>query len=156
MVTKSRGVLPLSKILVTIDGSKPSMRALDFAISLTKVTKNLEMNIAMVVPYPVQYVTGENPTGDLTIVERLSTLKEKGETLLHHARDYSVSNGVTKLKTFLRQGDPPKEILDLEKSIKPDLIIIGNRRRGFIRGVFLGSVSQRVAANSECAVLVVK
>jgi nucleotide-binding universal stress UspA family protein len=36
------------------------------------------------------------------------------------------------------------------------MIVIGNRKRGFLRGVFLGSVSQRVAANSECAVLVVK
>jgi nucleotide-binding universal stress UspA family protein len=110
----------------------------------------------MVVPYPIQYVTGENPTGDLTIVERLSTLKEKGETILNHARDYSISNGIANVKTYLRQGDPPREILDLAKVIKPDLIVIGNRRRGFIRGVFLGSVSQRVAANSECAVLLVK
>jgi nucleotide-binding universal stress UspA family protein len=156
MEPKSRGVLPLSKLIVAIDGSKPSMRALDMAISLAKVSKDIEMNIIMVVPYPIQYVTGENPTGDLTIVERLSTLKEKGETILNHARDYSISNGIANVKTYLRQGDPPREILDLAKVIKPDLIVIGNRRRGFIRGVFLGSVSQRVAANSECAVLVVK
>ena len=151
-----RGILPLTKILVAIDGTKPSMRALDMGISLVKVEKNLEMDIVMVVPYPVQYVTGENPTGDLTIVERLATLKERGETILNHAKDYSVSNGVMKLKTVLKQGDPAREILDLAETIKPDLIVIGNRRRGFLRGVFLGSISQRVAANSKCAVLVVK
>ncbi len=156
MEGKTRGVLPLSKILVAIDGTKPSMRALDMGISLAKVESNLELDIVMVVPYPVQYVTGENPTGDLTIVERLATLKERAETILNHAKDYSVSNGVMNVKTYLKQGDPAREILDLAGSINPDLIVIGNRRRGFLRGVFLGSVSQRVAANSECAVLVVK
>jgi nucleotide-binding universal stress UspA family protein len=125
-------------------------------ISLARVQSNLEMDIVMVIPYPVQYVTGESPTGDLTIVERLATLKERGETILNHAKDYSVSNGVMNVKTFLRQGDPAREILELAKSISPDMIVIGNRKRGFLRGVFLGSVSQRVAANSECAVLVVK
>jgi len=151
-----RGALPLSRILVAIDGTKPSMRALDMGISLARVQSNLEMDIVMVVPYPVQYVTGESPTGDLTIVERLATLKERGETILNHAKDYSVSNGVMNVKTYLKQGDPAREILELAKSISPDMIVIGNRKRGFLRGVFLGSVSQRVAANSECAVLVVK
>ena len=156
MDKKMRGALPLSRILVAIDGTKPSMRALDMGISLARVQSNLEMGIVMVVPYPVQYVTGESPTGDLTIVERLATLKERGETILNHAKDYSVSNGVMNVKTYLKQGDPAREILELAKSINPDLIVIGNRKRGFLRGVFLGSVSQRVAANSECAVLVVK
>ena len=151
-----RGALPLSRILVAIDGTKPSMRALDMGISLARVQYNLEMDIVMVIPYPVQYVTGESPTGDLTIVERLATLKERGETILNHAKDYSVSNGVMNVKTYLKQGDPAREILELAKSISPDMIVIGNRKRGFLRGVFLGSVSQRVAANSECAVLVVK
>ncbi|EQB66019.1 MAG: UspA protein [Thermoplasmatales archaeon I-plasma] len=151
-----RGALPLSRILVAIDGTKPSMRALDMGISLARVQSNLEMDIVMVIPYPVQYVTGESPTGDLTIVERLATLKERGETILNHAKDYSVSNGVMNVKTYLKQGDPAREILELAKSISPDMIVIGNRKRGFLRGVFLGSVSQRVAANSECAVLVVK
>jgi Universal stress protein UspA and related nucleotide-binding proteins len=156
MDKKMRGALPLSRILVAIDGTKPSMRALDMGISLARVQSNLEMDIVMVIPYPVQYVTGESPTGDLTIVERLATLKERGETILNHAKDYSVSNGVMNVKTYLKQGDPAREILELAKSISPDMIVIGNRKRGFLRGVFLGSVSQRVAANSECAVLVVK
>ena len=156
MEKKSRGILPISKILVAIDGSKPSMRALDMAISLAKVVKDIEFDIILVVPYPVQYVTGENPAGDMTLLERLNTLKEKGESILGQARDYAISNGVMNPRIFLRQGDPAKEILALANDKNPDLIIIGNRRRGFIRGVFLGSVSQRVAANSTVAVLVVK
>ncbi len=156
MEKKNRGVLPISKILVAIDGSKPSMRALDMAISIAKLVKEMELNIILVVPYPVQYITGENPTGDMTLLERLTTLKEKGESILNQAKDYAVSNGVMNVHVFLRQGDPAREILEISKDTKPDLIVIGNRRRGFIRGVFLGSVSQRVAANSECAVLVVK
>ncbi|MEM0127856.1 MAG: universal stress protein [Thermoplasmatales archaeon] len=156
MDKKSAGVLPISKIVVAIDGTKPSMRALDMGISLAKLGSNIELNIVMVIPYPVQYVTGENPTGDLTIVERLATLKERGETILNHARDYAVSNGVMNVKIYLRQGDPAREILELADLTKPDMIVIGNRRRGFLRGVFFGSVSQRVASNSKCAVLVVK
>ncbi|MEM0127496.1 MAG: universal stress protein [Thermoplasmatales archaeon] len=156
MDKRSMGILPISKIIVAIDGTKPSMRALDMGISLAKLGSNIELNIVMVIPYPVQYVTGENPTGDLTIVERLATLKERGETILNHAKDYAISNGVMNVKIYLKQGDPAKEILELADLMKPDMIVIGNRRRGFLRGVFFGSVSQRVAANSKCAVLVVK
>ncbi len=68
MEKKNRGVLPISKILVAIDGSKPSMRALDMAISIAKLVKEMELNIILVVPYPVQYITGENPTGDMTLL----------------------------------------------------------------------------------------
>ena len=51
-------------------------------------------------------------------------------------QDYYVYNGVMKLKTYLKQGDPAREILDLAKATNPDLIVIGNRKRGFLRGVF--------------------
>ncbi|MFP3299484.1 MAG: universal stress protein [Thermoplasmatales archaeon] len=156
MEKKERGILPIERILVAVDGSKPSMRALDMAISLSKLNKNMKLYIVMAIPYPVQYVTGENPTGDITLLDRMNTLKEKGEQILENSKNYAISNGVMNVETFLKQGDPAKEILNVSKTVKPDLIVIGNRRRGFLKGVFLGSVSQRVAANSDVSVLVVK
>ena len=44
----------------------------------------------------------------------------------------------------------------LINEIKPDLVVMGNRRPGYKKGIFLGSVSSRVAADSPTSVLIVR
>jgi nucleotide-binding universal stress UspA family protein len=55
----------------------------------------------------------------------------------------------------VRVGDPTGEIVDAARSVDADLIVVGSRGRGAIRGLVLGSVSRRVAATAPCSVLVV-
>lgn len=53
-------------------------------------------------------------------------------------------------------GDPAAEIFEIAAKEHADLIIIGSRGLGAIKGVFLGSVSQKVAQHAPCPVLIVK
>ena len=53
-------------------------------------------------------------------------------------------------------GDPAAEIIEIAEKEMADLIVIGSRGLGTIKGVFMGSVSQKVAHHSSCPVMIVK
>jgi nucleotide-binding universal stress UspA family protein len=55
-----------------------------------------------------------------------------------------------------RTGSPAREILAYAVEWKPDLIALGSHGRTGITKFFLGSVSQKVAAEAECSVRVVR
>ena len=57
-------------------------------------------------------------------------------------------------KTVL--GNPVDEILRNINEEKPDLVVMGNKKHGFRRGIFTGSVSERVSADSPVSVLIVR
>ena len=47
-------------------------------------------------------------------------------------------------------------IVDAAEDCGADLIVMGSRGLGLVKGVLLGSVSQYVVENAKCAVMVVK
>ena len=60
------------------------------------------------------------------------------------------------VKTMIRTGFPCDEILDVEKTEEPNIIVIGSHGRTNLTDVLLGSVSRRVIQRSIGPVLVVK
>ena len=61
-----------------------------------------------------------------------------------------------KIVCAYRTGDPAEAIRDYEKEISADLIVMGSRGLGLVRGVLLGSVSKYVLEHAKCPVLIVK
>ena len=64
--------------------------------------------------------------------------------------------GVKNVQTVVSMGDPESVILNAAEEFKVGLIVMGTRKHGFKKGIFLGSVSERVSANSPVSVLVVR
>jgi nucleotide-binding universal stress UspA family protein len=56
----------------------------------------------------------------------------------------------------LKVGRPAEKIIEAAKDGNHDLIVMGNRGLGGIKQLFLGSVSDRVADEAPCPVLIVK
>ncbi len=61
-----------------------------------------------------------------------------------------------KTKSYLIHGKPYKEIINLAAEEDVSLILMGSHGKGFIKGIMLGSVSQRVLEYSDRSVLIVK
>ena len=56
----------------------------------------------------------------------------------------------------VEEGDPVERILEAQKREQADLIVLGSRGLGNMKGLLLGSVSHKVAHLAECACLTVK
>jgi len=60
------------------------------------------------------------------------------------------------VKIYLVQGKPYKEIIRIAEEEEVSTILMGSHGKGFIKGVLLGSVSQRVVEYSDKSVFIIK
>ena len=137
----------MKRILVPIDSSEIAERAMQEAI---KVNRFGEAEVH------VLYVADINK---LAINAYLSgnvllEIGKAGERILNTALEkFPESMKVVKV---YRTGDPAETITEYAKEIDADLIIMGSRGLGLVRGVLLGSVSKYVLERTKCPVLIVK
>ena len=140
--------MEIKKILVTFDGSKHSEKGLDIAISLVKESKRSIVGL-FVKPHSVDSVRyGDFFSGhhDEIVKKTFQTLREKCE-----------ENDV-KFSTEIRTGDVKTTIEKManDDHMNIDMVIIGSRGRGSVKGTLLGSVSKYVLDKSKIPVLIVK
>lgn len=141
-----------SKILVPIDGSESSNRALDKAIRIGKQF-NSEIYVLSVTPeINMMRFTASASQYDATVnQEVINVTMEILEEAKAKFSDYPFpfySNYVV--------GDAAREILNFAKDQEINLIIMGNRGMGAFSRTILGSVSNKVVNSSPVSVLVVK
>ena len=140
--------MEIKKILVTFDGSKHSEKGLDIAISLVKESKRSIVGL-FVKPHSVDSIRyGDVFSGhqDEIVRKTFQTLREKCE-----------ENDV-KFSTEIRTGDVKTTIEKMtnDNHMNIDMVIIGSRGRGSVKGALLGSVSKYVLDKSNVPVLIVK
>lgn len=139
------------KILMPIDGSPHSEKAEQTALLLAK-TMNAEITLLHVAVMP-QYTAFFGETPIPIPQETIDQVEKIGKSLLEkHAADFT--NSGIKVTTRLIFGNPAETICRTAKD-KFDLIVIGSRGLGEIKGYLLGSVSDRVSHYAPCSVLIV-
>jgi nucleotide-binding universal stress UspA family protein len=62
--------------------------------------------------------------------------------------------GVNNIRGFVKMGTASKKILEFAKQQEIDLIIIGSRGNGDLKGYLLGGVSHKVTGLAKCPVMV--
>ncbi len=144
------------KILVAIDGSEPSTRALDYAAEIAETRKS-QLIIVTAVPrahiaaFPVegfsplyldQYEDDLNHTYSRILAETVEEMKRKYPQI---PVDSKLLHG--------RAGDA---IVEASKEEDVDLIVMGCRGLSGITGFVLGSVSRHVVENCTKPILIVK
>ena len=135
------------KILVPLDGSKFSEKALQRACEIVKA---FDASITLL------YVVEKSPT--LNILDRneyLKLLEKFGTRTLKKAKDIVLKKGIN-AETILKEGNIVTEIEKIVKTKKCDLIVVGNKGLGPITRILLGSVSNKLAQSSSCSLLIVK
>lgn len=153
----SVGDIVFNKILVANDGSKTAEKAMDFAFDLA------EKYLADVLVVSVFDVNSTSldvsemlfaPVGTTKYLEELETFYENIlEAAIKKAKRINKNLKVTKKLLTGRAAD---KIVETANDENVDLIVIGSRGLGGIKEIFLGSVSDRVADETKCPVLIVK
>ena len=137
----------IKNILIPVDGSDGSDRAVTHAITLAEVC-GAKLNFL--------YVANINQLAINACLSDaiLEAVTKAGNVILERAVQM-VPSGIEK-EAFSETGSPAVVILDFADSIEADLVVMGSRGLGVVKGVLLGSVSQYIVEQSKCPVLVVK
>ena len=143
------------KILVAVDGSKSSFKAMDKAIELQKL---MDTEIYLICVYKHHSLFEASLSigrpDDMDIPDKV--LSEYAKGVVNHAKELAKEHGATKVRGFVKAGRPSKVIVKFAQDKEADLIVVGTKGTNSDKdGTFLGSVSHRVASQAKCPVLVV-
>ena len=172
------------KILCPTDGSDHANKALNLAIDMAN--KNEEALVIIHVPHrsgniealqrfaeteglskhvntetkrlrSMDYrvaVATDSAFQDSGISPRL--LIEVGQHIIEAARGRAERRGLENIDAHLEAGDPADRILECIDEDKIDCVIMGSRGLNDLKGLFLGSVSHKVANRAPCTCITVK
>lgn len=136
-----------SRIVVGVDGSAPSLRALRWALEQAEATGAVveavhAWNMANSFSMPPFVLAPENLAAAAeqslaTAVERVSTDKPR-----------------IPIERRVMHGHPAAVLL--ERAKEADLLVVGSHGHGGFVGTLLGSVSQRCTQHATCPVVVVR
>ena len=123
----------IKKILVPVDGSVNGCKAVDEALSIA-----------------------EKCGAELDFVYVASNINKDIPSHIVFDRIWEKLPESLTARKPVKSGHVAKCILELAEEEKADIIIMGSRGLGLLKGVFIGSVSQKVVEESKIPVMVVK
>ena len=142
-------------ILVPVDGSEQSDRAVDMAVSLAdkyggKVTilcvyrhhSLLEASLSMVRP-----AEPEHPD---------KALADYAKDIVMVAKKRALDAGAKDVSAFVKRGPPARTIVSFAEQHGVDTIVMGARGTGDVESFLLGSVSHKVSGLSPVTCVLVK
>jgi nucleotide-binding universal stress UspA family protein len=139
-----------SKVLVPIDGSENSFRALDASLLLSEKLGAKVTAIHVMEDIPVLHIQSEK-----LLRELLAAYKKESQKILLKCSEISARKGIS-IDTKLLQGNAGSAILDFCEKEKYDTIVMGSRGMGKFKELVLGSVSNKVVHHSSCPVMIVR
>ncbi|MBF6024682.1 universal stress protein [Lysobacter niastensis] len=139
------------KILLAVDGSDISLRAVKHVIALSKQLAK-----------PPQVILGNV---DVPLLQRVAVTLGAQGVARYHAENAEAMCG--KVRRMLRRaglafeeeihvGDVADVLLGIAKKRRVDLIVMGSHGNGPLRGMFLGSVSAKVISHTTLPVTIVR
>ncbi len=139
-----------AKILVPVDGSENSYRALDAALFLSeKLGSNITV-LHVMEQVPITHIESQKLLSEL-----LENYKKENQDILSKCLEIAKQKGIT-INTILLQGNPASIILDFSKKEKYDIVIMGSRGLGKFKELILGSVSSKIVHHSPCGILLIR
>jgi len=143
-------VVMFHTILLAVDGSENARRAAETAAGLVPALAGSSLVIVYVAAVPPSQSRIVKANFDVHAL-----LEEDAHEIAGPILNLIEDAGVPyTLKVGM--GDPASEILSTAEDIGADLIVIGSRGLGVLKGVVLGSVSQKTAQLAACPVMIVK
>ena len=147
-------------VLIAVDGSRPSLHAVDYVVSLTGLIPDLRFVLLYILPQPPLFYTAEAKTdGQMrTKLKKLEQAnREKAEEILGKARqhllDHHIEPDRVETKMHKRHSGLAKDIINQIELGSYDALVVG--RRGLTRAqeLFMGSVSNQLVQHASGAPL---
>jgi nucleotide-binding universal stress UspA family protein len=174
----------IKHILVATDGSDNARKALEMAASIAKGfgarltilhvllhgSRAEEASQLAEAEHLVRHVSAvampelANVPGSMTDLFRAAQSNQEtariisvlGDRIAKNAAEKAQSLGVQDAQIRVQRGDYAETILDTANDIGADMIVLGSRGLGGLKGLLLGSVSSKVAQNAKCTVMTVR
>lgn len=139
-------------VLVASDGSQSAERAVEFAARFA-LGLSADLVIVTVAPRLTDADLQDfSRAEDATVGDVLeSTVRMR----LARAHAIAEKIGPRLIRTETRDGDPAEVILDLARVLSSAAIVVGKRGQGRLKGLLLGSVSQKLVELADRPVAVV-
>src|SRR5262245_44297092 len=142
-------MISLKKILVPVDFSEPSKKAVTYGLTLANQF-NANLILAHIVP--------ESTALLYAFPTRLSEIEDKeyarAKREIDHLLPTEHSAGLN-LHTIVEIGDIEKELLGIVEDERIDLVVMGTHGRRHLRRWFIGSITEHLLRNVPVPVLTV-
>jgi len=137
----------LKKILCLVDFDPDSIAAVNFG---SRLAQRYDAAISLLRVVPMPFEPSEQPVEPLTPEweqdARARLVKVAAETL----------GANTKGELMVRRGDPASAILEAEKELQPDLIVMASHEQSGLGHLIFGSAAERTVRESNVPVLTVR
>lgn len=137
----------LKRILVPVDFSNCSRKALDYARPFAKQFGAELILLHVMEPFVALSVPEMLPEKTEWSAERVQGTLEELRAM--------VSDDIAS-RAMVRQGSPHVEIVDVARELDVDLIILSTHGRTGLDHVLLGSTAEKVVRRAACPVLIVR
>lgn len=140
------------KVLIAVDGSEPSRRAVDAIAHLASQMAGLQAVLVNV--RSGAEVVGTLPAFDFEAIEVAQ--RRQQEELLHAELARARASGLGSATIWTAVGLPAQEIVRAAEHLQADQIAMGTHGLGAFGSLVLGSVAQRVVHLARMPVLLVR
>jgi nucleotide-binding universal stress UspA family protein len=136
------------KILVALDGSPNSIKGLNEAISLARLSNGVITGIYVINAFPPEYSIDDKKY-------KLQLIKH-AKKCMNHAEISAARHGVNYVEKITTSKNPIDTIVGFAMKNNFDIIILGSRGLGSPKAQYIGSVAHGVVNNSKVPILIVK
>lgn len=168
----------IRKIVVPVDGSQHSVKAVELASDLASkydaditllhvllrghmpegLKKAMEIEVgkrkSSVDPvYLPNIILARNKKEDQLTIEELTYI---GKYVLTSVAAICRDKGVSDVDMRVEEGDPAKIIIQIAEDTRADMIVMGNRGLSDFQGMLFGSVSHKVSQLAKCTCVTVR
>lgn len=137
------------RILLAVDGSEHSYHAARVAADLARAMKSEILRII------VSYDRIPAYLGEPNLQHVIDARVSEAQAIVDKAVE-AVGDIPAEIHTELIEGDPAESIIDVAATRNSSVIVMGSRGLGALKGLVLGSTSQKVVSHAPCPVLVVR
>ena len=143
----------MRRILFASDFSRASRKAFTTAVKTAKSSHATLTIVHVLVPFapigPDQYIGPDT-------WQEIDAQSRRWATGHLDALAAKAKAAGVRVKAFLVEGQPAKEVTRLAKKLHADLLVIGTHGRTGFAKLLLGSIANQIVATSKCPVMTVR